>query len=448
MSEIYSLVNSELQSTIEALGWSFALDNMVCKYIDVTQEEEKFIGEEVGVHPMSYPVIDNCNNAHLLYETEKNIVAKAIATHGASRWLTKKMYYVDRKVELISHIYKAHPTTVVKHYLASNDKTKTDEIVTKLASEVFGYLIGRFNKDFLLKGEQLCVKDFIYLDGFNSLKKKYNLNRGSIIEMDENEISFNDLFVESLKDIFGISDMDLFLELPGNNIYDYYKDIKLFFNKHLSQYSQSRRQAPIYWPLQTPSGSYTLWLYYHSLNSQTLYSCVNDFVEPKLALVTEDLNALSNKSNRSSTDEKELTKLTDLQSELKDFRDELLRLAKIWKPNLNDGVQITAAPLWRLFQHTAWQKKLKETWEKLEEGEYDWAHLAASIWPDRVLRKCHQDRSLAIAHDVEDLFWQEVEVPVMRGKKPTGKTKLEWQPIPASETTLNDMVNEAKARLQ
>ncbi|MCG3857986.1 BREX-1 system adenine-specific DNA-methyltransferase PglX [Psychrobacter sp. Ps2] len=221
-----------------------------------------------------------------------------------------------------------------------------------------------------------------------------------------------------------------------------------FFDYHLKQYSRSRRQAPIYWPLQTSSGSYTLWVYYHRLSSQTLYSCVNDFVEPKLALVTEDLNALSNNSNRSSIEEKELTKLTDLQNELKDFRDELLRLAKVWKPNLNDGVQITAAPLGKLFQHTAWQKKLKETWEKLEEGEYDWAHLAASMWPERVLRKCHQDRSLAIAHDVEDMFWQEVEVPIMRGKKPTGKTKLEWQPIPASETMLNDMVNEAKARLQ
>lgn len=221
-----------------------------------------------------------------------------------------------------------------------------------------------------------------------------------------------------------------------------------FFTFHLNKYTQNRRASPIYWPLQTQSASYTLWLYYHRLNTQTLYSCVNDFVEPKLILVTEDLNTLRNRSNRSSIEEKELTKLTDLQSELKDFRDELLRLAKVWKPNLNDGVQITAAPLWKLFQHTAWQKKLKETWEKLEEGEYDWAHLAASMWPDRVLRKCHQDRSLAIAHDVEDVFWQEVEVPIMRGKKPTGQTKLEWQPIPASETTLNDMVNEAKARLQ
>jgi len=125
---------------------------------------------------------------------------------------------------------------------------------------------------------------------------------------------------------------------------------------------------------------------------------------------------------------------------LRDFRDELLRLAKFWKPDLNDGVQITAAPLWKLFQHKAWQKKLKETWESLEKGDYDWAHLACSIWPDRVLNKCHQDRSLAIAHDVDDVCWNEVEVPVKRGKKSTGQTKLEWQRKALSDAELNALI--------
>ena len=212
------------------------------------------------------------------------------------------------------------------------------------------------------------------------------------------------------------------------------------FDYHLASYSSSRRQAPIYWPLQTPSGSFTLWVYYHGLDEQTLYTCVNDFVEPKLEQVEQDLNALRSKSARSSQEEKELGKLSDLASELRDFRDELLRLAKFWKPNLNDGVQITAAPLWKLFQHKAWQKKLKETWESLEKGDYDWAHLACSIWPERVLRKCHQDRSLAIAHDVEEHFWQEVELPVKRGKKLTGETKLEWQPKDFSEAELTALV--------
>ena len=58
---------------------------------------------------------------------------------------------------------------------------------------------------------------------------------------------------------------------------------------------------------------------------------------------------------------------------------------------------------------------LKETWEKLERGDYDWAHLAMTYWPDRVREKCRTDKSLAIAHELEDLY----EVPP---KKPgTGR---------------------------
>ena len=216
----------------------------------------------------------------------------------------------------------------------------------------------------------------------------------------------------------------------------------LFFDFHLKLSSFGGRSSPVYWPFQTPSGSYTLWVYYHRLNEQTLYTCINDFVEPKLAIVIADLNSLRSQSARSTEEEKELAQLTDLEAELKDFRDELLRLARFWKPNLNDGVQITAAPLWKLFQHKAWQKKLKETWNKLEEGDYDWAHLAGSIWPERVLRKCHQDRSLAIAHDVEDIFWHEVEIPIMRGKKPTGNTKIEWQPKALTESELTALVKQ------
>ncbi|MCX7075199.1 MAG: hypothetical protein NTZ45_00260, partial [Methylococcales bacterium] len=197
-------------------------------------------------------------------------------------------------------------------------------------------------------------------------------------------------------------------QLEYENLRDYFN--KYFFPSHLNIYSKSRRKAPIYWPLQTRSLSYSLWLYYHQLNDQILFICVNDFIQPRIQLTNDDLTVLANKSFRNNVEEKTLEHLIDLKVELEDFRDELLRIAKFWKPNLNDGVQITAAPLWRLFQHKPWQNKLKETWEKLEAGEYDWAHLAYSIWPARVLRKCHKDRSLAIAHEVENELWHEVEV--------------------------------------
>jgi len=226
---------------------------------------------------------------------------------------------------------------------------------------------------------------------------------------------------------------------------DYFRRPAAFFADHLKRYSKSRRKAPIYWPLSTKSGSYTLWLYYHRLSDQTLYSAVNDFVEPKLKQLTEGISHLRAKANRSSTEEKDLERLSDLELELRDFRDELLRIARFWKPNLNDGVQITAAPLWRLFQLSKWQKILKVTWEKLEAGDYDWAHLSLSIWPDRVVRASHADRSYAIAHNLEDRLWHEVEVE-KKGRGGRITTKIDWQPRQLSEDRLNGIITEVESR--
>jgi len=185
-----------------------------------------------------------------------------------------------------------------------------------------------------------------------------------------------------------------------------------FFPFHLQRYSKSRRKAPIYWPLATSSGGYTLWLYYPSLDSQTLYTGVNDFVEPKLKQVGSDLAALRNKAAaRSRDDERRFESLQTLELELIDLRDTLLQLAPNYKPNHDDGVQITAAPLWPLFRHKPWQKVLKETWEKLSKGDYDWAHLAMSYWPERVREKCKTDKSLAIAHGLEDLYSEPAAKP-------------------------------------
>jgi hypothetical protein len=103
--------------------------------------------------------------------------------------------------------------------------------------------------------------------------------------------------------------------------------------------------------------------------------------------------------------------------ELKDFKNELIRIAELpYKPNLNDGVLITAAPLYNLFRLPRWKKDLKDCREKLEKGEYDWAHLAYAVWPERVKEKCKTDKSLAIAHNLESLY-QEPESPKNKRKR-------------------------------
>jgi hypothetical protein len=195
-----------------------------------------------------------------------------------------------------------------------------------------------------------------------------------------------------------------------------------FFAFHLQRYSKSRRKAPIYWPLSTASGSYTLWVYYPSLSSQTLYTAINDFIEPKLKQIGGDVAALRNKgAARSRDDEKQFEALQAFELELIELRDTLLKLAPTYKPNLDDGAQISAAPLWSLFRHKPWQKVLKDTWVKLEKGNYDWAHLAMNYWPERVREKCKTDKSLAIAHGLEDLYIEpEAKPKKARGIKNAG----------------------------
>jgi len=206
--------------------------------------------------------------------------------------------------------------------------------------------------------------------------------------------------------------------LGVKSVRDYFRKPSGFFADHLNYYSKSRRQAPIYWPLSTAKGSYTLWIYYHRLSDQTLHTALADFVDPKLKDIRAEISLLRESNNNRSR----LEELLDLEGELLDFRAEIERIIKLpWQPNLNDGVLITAAPLWRLFRLPKWQKDLKACWDKLEKGEYDWAHLAYSIWPKRVEEICKNDRSIAIAHGLEHLC--QVEPPKPKAKR--GRKKAE-----------------------
>jgi hypothetical protein len=185
---------------------------------------------------------------------------------------------------------------------------------------------------------------------------------------------------------------------------------KEFFPLHIRMYSKSRRKAPIYWQLATPSASYSVWLYIHAFSKDTLFRVQNDYAAPKLAHEERRLESLASelRDGATSAQRKQLAAQETLVDELRTFLDEVKRVAPLWKPKLDDGVIINFAPLWRLVpQNKSWQKELKSTWDALCEGKYDWAHLAMHLWPERVVPKCAMDRSLAIAHGLEDVFWVE-----------------------------------------
>jgi hypothetical protein len=181
------------------------------------------------------------------------------------------------------------------------------------------------------------------------------------------------------------------------------------FEAHISQYSKSRRKAPIYWQFSTESLSYSVWVFVHALTPDSLFRIQNEFVTPKLLREQQHLNAMRIEVGvRQTRDQGELIERQEaLVGELQALREEFARVSPIWSPSLEDGVEIITAPLWRLFSGTrSWQKECKAAWEALCGGDYDWAHLAMRIWPERVVPKCASDLSIAIAHGLEDVFWE------------------------------------------
>lgn len=265
-------------------------------------------------------------------------------------------------------------------------------IAYEVIQQVFGEIFGRHSS------EEISVQNNINLPHSNfNHTDIYKRNTESFISIERLIIRLR----KSLNELFSSNDTEgeLLDVLGENSLENVIQKANLFFEYHHSRYSPNRREAPIYWPVATKSNKFIVWLYYPALNENTLFSVVNELVDPKIKEIAKEVGVLEMKGSA-----KELNDQKEFLAELEDFKEELLRVAQLpYKPNQDDGVLITAAPLHNLFRHTKWKKSTQGCWEKLEKGEYDWAHLAYSIWPERVRKKCINDLSMAIAHGLEDI---------------------------------------------
>ena len=439
---------SYLKSVCEQLELSWKFDESAIELnFNLGQDERKALDELTGKHPWGYSHASI--NSELLTElwegSESAIQERAVLEQGPRRQLTKKAYFADRKFELICHYLRCHPlklvNTLTENSLTLSQAVKGDFTQSAL-SWLFGSALGRWDIRYAT-GEQaapelpdpfapLPVCPPGQLQNEQGLPARpedvpaaypvKNIPWDGILVDDPNHPLDLERRVREVIEIIwsgkegGPTAETIELEaceiLGVRTLPDYFRKPAGFFADHLKRYSKSRRQAPIYWPLSTKSGSYTLWIYYHRLNDQTLHKCLADFIDPKIKDVENELGKLTGKDSGRAAD------LRDFLNELKDLKDEIERVIKLpWKPNLNDGVLITASPLWKLFRLSKWQKDLKACWEELEKGDYDWAHIAYTIWPERIEKVCEKDRSIAIAHGLEHLC--KIEPP--KPKKPRGK---------------------------
>lgn len=182
-----------------------------------------------------------------------------------------------------------------------------------------------------------------------------------------------------------------------------------FYADHTRRYSKGRRRAPLYWWLGTASGAFGVLLLAPAATSDTIFVLRNDILSPRLVRAERNAEAIRREAgpNPNASGRAAINAADAFVSDLRAFMAELDLHAPLWAPDVDDGVVINAAPFHRLMPHRESRPRAEAAWKELRDEECDWSHLAMRFWPERVVPKCATDRSFAIAHGLEEVFWVE-----------------------------------------
>jgi len=160
--------------------------------------------------------------------------------------------------------------------------------------------------------------------------------------------------------------------------------------------------------LQSARRSYGFVLFHEKVERDTLYVLQRDYLDHKLNGLRLQINdirtQLEGKDGQARKQlERQMDDLTQLLDELTQFAEAIERVVREGyepEPNwIDDGVILRLAPLWELI--AIWKSEPKKHWERLQQGDFDWSHIAMHYWPERVQEKCKGDKSLAIAHGLQ-----------------------------------------------
>jgi hypothetical protein len=395
------------------------LDRLVREAYGIKGDEQRAIAEEEGSHPSDYPTLDTQRKQihDLLALPTDQLIAFVQERHGSKRYVVKKAYSIDRQVDLVCHVLGLSPQSVVD-VLETGDPRQNGvfrEWCAELISYVIGCVFGRWD----VRCAVGDVSDFVSCDPFaylpHSAPGGLKAQDGSTVTHSPHgypqivawdgivvdDSTSDEGIVKKVRDTIEIIwpkhsdgiEKEVCEALEVATLQDYFRKSGKdgFWEDHVARYSKSRRNAPVYWLLQTAKKNYALWLYYHRLDKDLLFKVLVNYVEPKIRLEAgrlESLRAQNAVAGESGKEAKRLAKDVERQedflTELRDFEDKLRRAANLHlEPDPNDGVVLNIAPLWELIP---W-KEAKTYWDELLAGEYEWSSIGKQLREKGLVKK-------------------------------------------------------------
>jgi hypothetical protein len=408
---ISGMMRWKLRSFARVLDDNLSIEEAVRTYYSFEPADTVVLDDLVGPHPNSYPNLssERENEARSLYSLEsESVMARVISEIGARRQLTKKSFIADRKLELIAHLMRASASSIARA-LAESVQPSSQDMERGAIDELsyaIGVAFGRWLPEARPTLERVLCEEELFAPPVSRARAPRN---GIARILVDDEGHTNDLVGAvraALRERWGnqgdaiYSEIETVLCVDGGDLRTWLS--KKFFDLHLRQYQDARRKAPVYLQVGCPSSRYSVWLYYPTMNQDTLFAVLQDCVIPKVAHEARRLAELRGESGGGARQRRLVQVQEDFISELNGFADDLKIAATLWRPSADDGTVVACAPLWKLFGgHRGWQSECSEAWKSLQTGEFDWATTGMRLWPERVIAKCATDRSLAIAHGLE-----------------------------------------------
>lgn len=417
----YATRQSDIERIVNAIidikrKW-FSLDETNLEYHGLIAQMELKGGIEAGLDKMQELLTDDyARYVELVKENDDLWMDLADIDRGSEFRQTLNDYKARRPYEELLSIDGASNLNVI------DKKTMAQEMVMELVGMAFG----RWNTAFA-KGEKAIPA---FGDVFDALPFMPVVSQGEepcpaqlavpsdgiMTNEEESPLCLASHVREVMIWLWGDRADDIEYELCQligcKSLQAYLSSPTGFFDYHFKRYTKSRRKAPIYWLLASEDGTVDYWVYYPKLSKNTLPQLIIQLREKGEQLRTRLNAALA------AHDKTQETQVRAEQEQVEGMMEKLNRIIEAgYVPNHDDGVPVTAAPLQHLAASRLWRAECEKNMELLAKGDYDWSHLAMSMYPARVAQKAKKDWCMALTHGLEHICENKPKEKKTRKKK-------------------------------